>query len=307
MLEHIRLYEEMRKNNVVDTQTFLRWVKNIINTKVSMFKYENLPDGLTSQIIEECLLFANCCCFYKSDKLGLVMGYYTYAGGLDIYMKPTRVNVIAFNGSPIATNIPYKDIILARDNIMDIPPFVTLTGWIDKIIDTEKTIDIIMILLRFPTILSGDKTQALALQNLLKKAINYEGFVIGSSRVKDRLDQFDIKIPINPNELWTLEEKYIGKAYESIGIYNLDKKRERLVTEEISAENEIVDIIYQDMKNEREQFIEKINALGYNIKLVESYIENRKIEDKLDIDKEKQLAIIKEEHTPKVTGGNSNE
>ena len=44
---YYNLEDYLRKNLIDPNEAYLRWVKDIINTKVSMFEYENLPDGLT--------------------------------------------------------------------------------------------------------------------------------------------------------------------------------------------------------------------------------------------------------------------
>ena len=61
----------------------------------------------------------------------------------------------------------------------------------------------------------------------------------------------------------------------SLGIYAVDSKRERIVTQELVNQNDYTDFIYMNAKMERERFVKEVNERsGYNIKLVETYTKN---------------------------------
>ena len=50
----------------------IHYIKDIMSTKVGMFKYKNIEriPNLTSQILEMALLFSNFLCFYQHPALG---------------------------------------------------------------------------------------------------------------------------------------------------------------------------------------------------------------------------------------------
>ena len=275
--------EDYLKKNLVDcSDEYLRWVKDIINTKVSMFDYENLPEGLTSEILETALMFNNFLCLYRSEALGIVLCRYRDCGEFDMYWKPTKVELMTLSGKPIAYDVPYSDIIPIRDNRMDIVPFITLNGYVSKIVEQEKTLGILVKLVRFPTILTGSKEQMQMLKQLLKKNADCDGFTIADKGFKDHIEQFPIQLPCKLIEAYEIMEKYKEMALSSIGIYAVDEKRERVVTSEIQANNDYVDFIYNGMVNERESAIKEANKRwGCNIRLIESYVENRMEEQDL--------------------------
>lgn len=269
----------------------LRYIKDIIATKVSMFQYDGLPEGLTSEILERALMFTNFLCFYKSDEYGLILAKYRSNSVYNLYWKPLTVNIQALNGTPIAYNVPYEDIVLVRDNSLDIPPFLTTRHWIDRIMDKEKTLDCLIKWGRVPAILTGDKEQTAALKQVIKKAIDADPFAIGSKNFKDHLEQFDVTLPLDITKVYELMDKYHNMALASIGIYSVDVKRERIVTSEIMANNDYVDFVYTAMYDERKRFVEECNSrFGTNIKLREIYVENQEDNIKLTED----TAIAKE-------------
>lgn len=291
---YMNLRSYMTSLGIIYDEDYFRWVKDLMNTKVSMFDYENLPDGLTTEIVERALLFNNFLCFYKSPALNkLVLCRWLYNGRYDLYWHPTHVDLLSLTGQQIATNVPFEDIILVRDNKMDIIPFLTLNAWINKIIELEKTLNIIVKLIRFPTILSGDKEEVIQLKQLLKDNADCKGFIVGKKGWKEKLEQFDISIPCKPMELYELLDKYKDMALSSIGIYSVDEKRERIVTSEVEAQNDYVDFVYTGMVIERQSFIKQLNAkYGYDIKLVETYDVNKRAELKLKLEELKKQVEI---------------
>jgi hypothetical protein len=268
-----------------------RYIKDILNTKVSMFRYEGLPEGLTTEIIERDLMFRNRLCLYKSIPLGkIVVCKYVPCGLFDENWKPTKVDLIAINGATIAQNVPFEDVVLLRDNTMDIIPFICIDEYIDRINSIEKTIEVMSVVLRLPLLFTGDKAQVATLKATMKKVLNFEPVAIADKQLKECLTQFDIKVPYSPLDLYELKMKYRNECLSSLGIYYVDVKRERIVTAEIISQNDFVDYIYQDAKNERERAVREMNEKwGCKAKLIEVYTENR--EEDIEI-KAKEASLI---------------
>lgn len=297
------------------TPDYIRWFKNIASVSISMFSYENLPNGLTSEILEKALMFNNNLCFYNSKKYGIILCRYLCGGDYDLYWKPVKVNLLSLNGKPIEYNVPYQDIVLVRDNCYDIPTFLTINSWIDKIIEKERTLDILIQLTRLPTILTGTKEQTAGLKQLLQKIGNFEPFAIANKGYEEKIEQFDIKLPVDLKSIYELMDKYKDLANASIGLYSTDEKRERIVTAEIQANNDEVDFIYNERYEQRKLFVDEINKrYGLNVILKESYVNNREDEIKLLSEQvkaeenAKANAEIKVEEVKNTTdGGNENE
>lgn len=263
----------LSKEGVENNTTFIRWVKDIINTKIGMFKYKNLPNGLTNSIIENALLFNNFLCWYYDKNLGgLILCRWVANSDYDMYWIPKSVNLLTISGVSIKNNVKWGDIIPCRDNTMDIIPFITLKGWLDKIIDIEKTIDINIKISRFPMILKGTKSEVAQLKQLIKKAYTCEGIAITSNDLTGKLECNDVHLPISIDSLYILLQNYKAQTLASMGIYSNTMKKERLLSQEISCTNDYVDFVYAEMKEERQQWINEINAKwGLNIKLIETY------------------------------------
>lgn len=306
----------MQKMQLMYSPDWLRWIKDIINTKITMFQYDNLPDGLTSEIMERALMFNNFLCGYKDDALGFVICRWRPDSDYDLYWKPYTVTLLTISGRPIKDRVPYDSIILFRDNPMDIIPFLTLNAWIDKIREKEATIDSIFTWLSLPLILTGDKDQVNALKQVAKKANVRAPFAFAAKNFKDHMEQFDIKLPVELEQVYDIMKKYRGMTFSSMGVYEVDEKRERIVTSEIQAQNDYVDFVYTGMYNERKRFVDEVNSrYGLNIVLRESYMENQednvRLQEDMSMAKDKakiEVAKINKEaeiEAAKVGGGNN--
>ena len=250
-----------------------RFLKDFLNTKISMFEYKNLPNNLTSEIIESALMFNNKLCFYNSSIYGLVLCRYLPLGEYDIYWKPTYVDLLGLNGSTIATHVPYKDIILCKDNQMDIIPFISISEYIEKMSNIENTMFVNIELLKLPAIFTCDKQLVGSVNKLFEKIANFKPFVIGDKSLPQNFQQFDIKLPINPEQLLEIFKNYRNFCLQSFGISATDtQKRERLLVGEVQSQNEYIDFVYTGMVEQRKLFINEINKrFNFNIELVENY------------------------------------
>lgn len=281
--DYLNLSQLMKRLGLDGHYIKFKYLKGLVNTKISMFKYKNLPENLTSEILETALMFNNHLCFYNSDSLGLVLCRYLPLEEFDIYWKPTHVDLLALNGKTIATKVPYEDIVLVRDNECDIIPFLWILEFIEVLERTEDTLMKNMLLIQLPIVFTGKKEQVNTYKQLIKKALNIDPFAIADRESVEALKQFDINMPVKLDEILSVYKNYKNMCLESEGIYGTEtQKRERLLVGEVQSQTEYVDYIYQGFLNMRENFIEEVkNKFGYEIEIEESYLKFRKQEIEL--------------------------
>lgn len=285
---YMNLREYMEKQGLACSDDWLRWFKDLAVTKMTQFYYDNLPGSLTSEILETALMYNNHLCFADVPGLGIILCRYLFGSTFDLYWKPERVDLLTLSGKTVATNVPYSDIVIVRDNPSDIIPFITLRGWLEKILDKEKTLDILIQWVRIPTMLVGDKEQATALKQIMKKVTDYEGFAAGIKGFKNHIEQFNVTLPCKLEEISHLIEKYKNMALNSIGIYGADEKQERLLVSEVQATNDYTDFVYSGMYNERLRWVREANEkFGLNVTLHETYVDN----ESYDIENKRRMSM----------------
>ena len=261
-----------------------RYLKDIISVSCAMFNYDNLPEGLTTQILEMSILLGTHLCFAKVlDKVYLCS--YIFNGNLDVYNRPTTVDLQTFNGKTIARGIKYSDIVIVRDNLLGIPPIIAYLEYIRKMESIEFTLDKQIDIAKLPVVFKGEPETIKSFKSLFNKRYSFEPIAVTDKSLSTDQDfeQFDIQYPIQPESLLELYKNYRNFVMESMGVYGISsQKRERLLVGEVQSQNDYVDLIYQQRLNERERFIKECNEkLGTNIRLVESWKEYRRAEMEL--------------------------
>ena len=273
---------------------FWRFFKEFVGGKLSLFSYKNLPDGLLPFDIELALMFSNACCLYKSEGLGkIILGRYTSVSN-GIYNRPETINVDTISGRRITTEpINFEDVILVKDNEMDIIPFLSISDYIYILMQIDQTLLNNVQLLRLPTLFKCGKSQTASVNKIFEAIDDFKPFVVTDKNSSVSIEATKLEMPYDCTDIYDLEEKYRQQAMGSIGIYGADKKRERLITAEIESTNDWVDMVYEEMLRCRQDFVKEANKRwGLNIELVESYVTNRQ-----------QETDLKAEEAEKVTEG----
>ena len=288
----------------------IRYLKDIVSTRVSMFKYKNIEKikGLTSEILETALMFSSHLCFYKSVALGgWVLCRYVTGSEFSYYLRPTKVNLLAFNGETIATDVPYEDIILVKDNSMDIIPFICVNEYILYIKKIENSLLKVLDVASLPLALVGTKIMASQLKAIATKLGNSDPYIVGDDTLIDTVKGFGINVPVNPLDIYDLKSKYRNEFFSSLGIYSVDEKRERIVTQELVNQNDYTDFVYQDAKLQRQYFVDMLNKLdpSLNIELIESYDVN--VKETIEDDAYKAKEIAKAENIANKENNNGRE
>ena len=252
----------------------LHYVKDIMSTKLSMFEYgniEKIPD-LDNRTLEMALMFSTCLCFYKDSALGWGLYRYEIAGDLDRYLKPQFVNLITLKGTTLATNVPYKDIIRARDNTLDIPPFLCIFEYMIKLQHIDDVIKKTLDISSLPLVMAGSKKLVNQYNSILKSLTGGKMLIAGDDSILDAIKAFKIDLPVSPVDTYILKKEYRNECLTSIGIYSVEDKRERVLKGEQISRNRYVDNVYTDMKEQRKAFVDALNKADptLQIELIEA-------------------------------------
>ena len=116
----------------------------------SVFKWNNLPNGIDEKWIERYLFLEGKCMFFKDDKVGLMVSKFTDSGILNFYDEPTEITPVANNyanfreemGGTLRTYKNGSECVLIRNNDIMIPTRYTIKLYALRLAEIQRTIDI---------------------------------------------------------------------------------------------------------------------------------------------------------------------
>lgn len=272
--EHAARISALKSESLPD----FRYIDDIIGTRISMVRYEgDLPPGLSSTMLEAFLMFRrNLCMVYSQGLDKIVLGYYEYdTSELNEYFRPDTVRVYTLQGNTLLGVYKWEDIVLVRDNPLDIPKIFPILNYLDKIVEIEEDLMVLCDHASLPLVLTGSKKQANALREQAKKFGHKHSFIVGDDTIAENVSAYDIKLTINPLDIYDLKNKYKNELLSSLGIYSVEQKRERIVTQELVNQNDYSDFVYYKGINCRNDWIRGMKEKwGKNVRMIETYDEN---------------------------------
>lgn len=247
------------------------YIDNYLDKLQSMFHYENLPDTIPEKELE-CLLMENGNCFVTkvNEKLYALDG--VSGGELDEYSRPTLYTV---SNPYLNISESYKigiDGILVKNDYKETGLLPLIGKYAVLLTDSELTLNTAAILSRITFLISAtdDNTKASA-ELFLKNILNGDYSIIGGSAFFDgvKMQSGNTSNTMYLTQLIEIVQYYKATFLNELGLQaNYNMKRERLTSAEIATNVDVLFPFVDDMLNERQIAMEKINEMfDTNIKV----------------------------------------
>ena len=230
--------------------------------------------------------------FLKDKERGYMALKVMPSDKVNVYNIPIKVTAYSFEYNKI---FDIDDVVYIMNNNLELPTFQTLQLFAYRLFDTERTIDTNLIAQKTPVLIEGDTKTILTLKNVYMQYSGNTPFIFGSKQfdLNNRLSVLKTdapylidKLELHKHEIWDEALTYLG-----INNANTDKK-ERLITDEVNSNNELINYYLNCFYSPRKQACDKINEkYGLNIKLRL----NKDVLDLLDAKEEDIMNYEKEE------------
>ena len=245
---------------------FSDYYKRLRLLALSLFEWENLPESMNERFLEQCLYWYGKAAIVNDDNLGIINTKCTPSESLNIYGEATEYHCYS---TGYDANFPLDDMVYVRNNLEALPTDATIQLFAQRLYEAERTIDVNIKAQKTPVIILCDEKQRLTMKNIYMKYDGNEPVIYG----KKGLDIDDIKVlrtdaPFVADKLEEYKRNVWSEALSFLGINNvMTEKKERLVTGEVDANNQMIDLSAQTMLLTRELAAEKFNRLwpGRNI------------------------------------------
>ena len=260
-------FKEMNKklNNLTFTDYFYR----LSLIALSIFKWDNLPNGINERWIEKYLFDIGECMFFKDPILGFRVSK-SIDKGINVYNEPIDLEPESTGLTEPKTYKNGIDAVLIKNNDLSIPTLPTLQLYAYRLADLTRAQDVNITAQKTPILIITSDRQKLTMKNVFNQWSGNEPVIYGDKEMNidgvkvlktDAPIVFD-KIQIQKHQLWNEVMTFLG-----VNNANQDKK-ERLVDDEVQANNEQVKICLDVMLKARQSACSEINRIfGTNIKV----------------------------------------
>lgn len=254
----------------------LMYERMLTELAANRFKWENLPDEIDERFLELTLFRSALAVFFHSSSLpGDVDNYNKYfalrgspAGQLDMY--DNAVSFMVNGNSMLNATLDTKNCVPIWANYLRVPDHDIVRTFSRRLAEFDQSISIASMNMRNTNFVATTENQKLSITNMIRQRDAGQPVIYTSKGIDpmEAIQVIDMKVhPDTLPKLMIAKAKLWNECMTLLGINNANQdKRERLVSDEVSANDEQIDAVRQIALNARQQACDKINKM-YRLKL----------------------------------------
>lgn len=262
-------------NSVINQQVITErmYQRHLTELCINRFKWEGMPDEIDGEVLRflELNTFYNAVTlFYRSktnDKFFLARAAGT--GPINWYDNPTQWTTLGMGQDFQSETLDDSECVPIYCNALRTPDTDVVNLFAMKLANLDRTIELNVKNLRYTKVITVDESNRLTWSNIMRKIEQGDPFVLGTTALD--LGQVQaLDVGAHPETLPKLLETKSKTWNECMGLLGLNNanqdKKERLVTDEVSANDEQVMASRNIHLKARKTAADKINKMfGLNI------------------------------------------
>jgi hypothetical protein len=262
----------MAKKNVTqweNERTYLMYWNRLRDYALSMFQWEGLPDSINERFMELTLFQEGKILFFNDTELGFLALPFSY-GRLNVYQEPVDFHAFSINYSK---DYDKDHAVPIWANFSRNPIYWVIEEYAKRLYYVERALDLNIRQQKFPFLILGEESQRLSLMNAYEKWEGNEPFVFGykTGFDKEAFQVLNTPVPFVADKLLEYKHNLWNEAMTFLGIGNAKQdKRERLVADEVAANDEQIESSREVMLKARQLACEQINKM-FNLNISVNY------------------------------------
>lgn len=253
---------------LINSQTYIDYLERMKKIVLSMFEWVNLPDSMNSRYLEMCLYYKGQAALLYDDNYGFINTQAADSGYINIYGLPTLLNCYSYSFNakrnlyvPDSGDGKSEECILVMNTYERIPTASTIELFAKRLAEAQRSADINIAAQRTPVVILTDKTQELSMKNMYAE---YEGNTPVIFGDRSQLNLESIKAlktdaPFVARDIMDYKVQIWNEFLTTMGVSNLSEKRERLISNEVDSNNELVNLNLQSFLAPRKQACKEFN------------------------------------------------
>lgn len=250
---------------MLNNYTFLDFYKRLRLLALSVYKWENLPESMNERFLEKCLYYQGIACFVHDEKLGFLNLRCLPSEQLNVYEEALKYTAFSINYNK---TFDRDNIVLVRNNYEQLPTDTTIQLFARRLFEAERTTDVNIKAQKTPVLIKCPEKQRLTLKNLYSQYDGNSPFIFGDKDLDvSEFTVLNTNAPFVADKLSEYKRNIWNEALTFLGINNVEtEKNERLVTDEVNANNNMIQLAAETMLLTRKQAAEEFNKkYGFNV------------------------------------------
>ena len=261
-MSQVQLNEEIFLNS----WTTIDYLNRLKEYALNMFEWINLPKTVDARFIELVLFEEGKINFFEDKLIGFLALRVNESGKQNVYNEFDKKYIYANNGFSRVRNL--RNSVTIYNNYLRTPTYTTVNLYAIRLARVTRAIDLNIEAQKTPVLITCPENQKLSLKNVYEQ---YKGnapviytdseFNLDSIKVLKTDAPFVVdKLTLYKHDIWNEVMTFLG-----VNNSNQDKK-ERLVTNEVDANDEQIEQARFNMLDARKDACKKINDMfGLNI------------------------------------------
>lgn len=262
-------YKPYSVNSVSIGYRYYLWT--LLEKCFGMYDYTGLPDSLPANQIEQRLIMTGVCTIFEVKDKGLVTSYGGLSG-VDDYFLPTDF-VYAQPSLGSGNRKLHKDCVTIYNSQIDQYQrrglWYMICRYARKLADFDSSINILTVNTRaIKNNVVANKQVQKSVENAMKKMADGEYFTINQDSILDLYKTVDWNTDKSGQlkELIDARKDCINEFMTEIGVKTTTNKRERMISDEVAADDQLLTINVEDMMTWRKKGMDEVNKIfGTNI------------------------------------------
>ena len=266
----ISLYPSKRRKpqenaRLLTQRVYNDWLDRLIMLDTAIFKWKGLPVTVDERFLELTLCSTGKLAFIYDEVVDAYLALpCNFGGDYNVYGIPKTRYVYSYATSYNRICYP-TDSVIIPNNYLFKDHITTLELYAQRLTDIQRTQDINLHAQRTPILILAPKEQELTVRNLYKQYEEYTPVIFGSPTMLQDFNSVNViqtEAPFVADKTDILLHNILNEALSYMGYDNANQdKRERLVSDEVNANNGLI----MGQRNERlilrQKAAEEINAL----------------------------------------------
>lgn len=253
------------KSQVLNHLTIVDFYGRLKNLAISMFEWKNLPNNIPGRFIEQTLFSYGKMAFAHDKEKSYLVAKCTPNGALNYYELPVEYQLY---GIDYSESFSTDDVVLIRNNNSVIPTDDMIRLYAQRLFEVERTIDVNIKQQKTPMLVDTTVDNKITMLNAYKQYDGNSPFIFGNKTLLDKsMTVLKTDAPYLADKLIKYKHELWNECMTALGINNANTdKRERLITDEVNANNGLVELSGQVMLLTRQEACKEINEkYGLNV------------------------------------------